>query len=104
MEAKGYQLTVFTFLGQTFSQSSTSSLAERLTDKIDKCLKVLEASPITNHQKLAGKCGIFKALRAEYLNTLQDHPGVPAIGYAINNFTYLTDNIIGFTQMNVVNF
>lgn len=38
-----------TFLGQTFSQTSTSSLAERLTDKIDKCLKVLEASPITNH-------------------------------------------------------
>ncbi|CAL6095448.1 Reverse_transcriptase/endonuclease [Hexamita inflata] len=41
---------------------------------------------------LAGKCGVFKALRKEYLNTLQDHPGVPAIGYAINNFTYLTDN------------
>ncbi|CAL6042067.1 Reverse_transcriptase (RNA-dependent DNA polymerase) [Hexamita inflata] len=41
---------------------------------------------------LAGKCGIFKTLRKEYLNTLQDHPGVPAIGYAINNFTYLTDN------------
>ncbi|CAL6087886.1 Reverse_transcriptase (RNA-dependent DNA polymerase) [Hexamita inflata] len=171
-----------TFLGQTFSQTSTSSLAERLTDKIDKCLKVLEASPITNHQKflllrsvvlpkvnyaplvdfapktpldsfdnqygpidqmvfkyasdlfavkdlseteqadfftnsaskgglemvvpslyydfmqaqqkavLAGGVGIFKALRAEYLKTLQDHPGVPAIGYAINNFTYLTDN------------
>ncbi|CAL5990002.1 Reverse_transcriptase/endonuclease [Hexamita inflata] len=40
-----------TFLGQTFSQTSISSLAERLTDKIDKCLKVLEASPITNHQK-----------------------------------------------------
>ncbi|CAL6111537.1 Reverse_transcriptase/endonuclease [Hexamita inflata] len=31
-----------TFLGQTFSQTSTSSLAERLTDKIDKCLKVLK--------------------------------------------------------------
>ncbi|CAL6005114.1 Reverse_transcriptase (RNA-dependent DNA polymerase) [Hexamita inflata] len=41
---------------------------------------------------LAGGVGIFKALRKEYLNTLQDHPGVPAIGYAINNFTYLTDN------------
>ncbi|CAL6047489.1 Reverse_transcriptase (RNA-dependent DNA polymerase) [Hexamita inflata] len=41
---------------------------------------------------LAGGVGIFKALRAEYLKTLQDHPGVPAIGYAINNFTYLTDN------------
>ncbi|CAL6048769.1 Reverse_transcriptase (RNA-dependent DNA polymerase) [Hexamita inflata] len=171
-----------TFLGQTFSQSSTVSLAERMTAKIDKCLKVLDASPITNHQKflllrsvvlpkvnyaplvdfapkipqdgfgnqyglidqkvfkyasdlfavkdlseteqadfftnsaskgglemvvpslyydfmqaqqkavLAGKCGVFKALRKEYLNTLQDHPGVPAIGYAINNFTYLTDN------------
>ncbi|CAL5991490.1 Reverse_transcriptase (RNA-dependent DNA polymerase) [Hexamita inflata] len=171
-----------TFLGQTFSQSSTGSLAERMTAKIDKCLKVLDASPITNHQKflllrsvvlpkvnyaplvdfapkipqdgfgnqyglidqkvfkyasdlfavkdlseteqadfftnsaskgglemvvpslyydfmqaqqkavLAGKCGVFKALRKEYLNTLQDHPGVPAIGYAINNFTYLTDN------------
>ncbi|CAL5974360.1 Putative_reverse transcriptase/endonuclease [Hexamita inflata] len=39
---------------------------------------------------LAGGVGIFKALRKEYLNTLQDHPGVPAIGYAINNFTYLT--------------
>ncbi|CAL5974358.1 Reverse_transcriptase/endonuclease [Hexamita inflata] len=171
-----------TFLGQTFSQSSTVSLAERMTAKIDKCLKVLDASPITNHQKflllrsvvlpkvnyaplvdfapktpqdgfgnqyglidqkvfkyasdlfavkdlseteqadfftnsaskgglemvvpslyydfmqaqqkavLAGGVGIFKALRKEYLNTLQDHPGVPAIGYAINNFTYLTDN------------
>ncbi|CAL6053907.1 Reverse_transcriptase/endonuclease [Hexamita inflata] len=171
-----------TFLGQTFSQSSTVSLAERMTAKIDKCLKVLDAVPITNHQKflllrsvvlpkvnyaplvdfapktpqdgfgnqyglidqkvfkyasdlfavkdlfqteqvvfftnsaskgglervvlslyydfmqaqqkavLAGKCGIFKALRKEYLNTLQDHPGVPAIGYAINNFTYLIDN------------
>ncbi|CAL5989749.1 Reverse_transcriptase (RNA-dependent DNA polymerase) [Hexamita inflata] len=171
-----------TFLGQTFSQSSTVSLAERMTAKIDKCLKVLDAAPITNHQKflllrsvvlpkvnyaplvdfapktpqdgfgnqyglidqkvfkyasdlfavkdlseteqadfftnsaskgglemvvpslyydfmqaqqkavLAGGVGIFKALRKEYLNTLQDHPGVPAIGYAINNFTYLTDN------------
>ncbi|CAL5995513.1 Reverse_transcriptase/endonuclease [Hexamita inflata] len=40
-----------TFLGQTFSQSSTVSLAERMTAKIDKCLKVLDASPITNHQK-----------------------------------------------------
>ncbi|CAL6006572.1 Reverse_transcriptase (RNA-dependent DNA polymerase) [Hexamita inflata] len=161
-----------TFLGQTFSQTSTSSLAERLTDKIDKCLKVLEASPITNHQKFlllrsvvlpkvnyaplvdfapktpldsfdnqygpidqmvfkyasdlfavkdlseteqadfftnsASKGGLEMVvpslyydfmqaqqkvlLRAEYLKTLQDHPGVPAIGYAINNFTYLTDN------------
>ncbi|CAL5986202.1 Putative_reverse transcriptase/endonuclease [Hexamita inflata] len=41
---------------------------------------------------LAGGVGIFKALRADYLKTLQDYPGVPAIGYAINNFTYLTDN------------
>ncbi|CAL5980885.1 Reverse_transcriptase/endonuclease [Hexamita inflata] len=40
-----------TFLGQTFSQSSTVSLAERMTAKIDKCLKVLDASPITNHKK-----------------------------------------------------
>ncbi|CAL6014239.1 Reverse_transcriptase/endonuclease [Hexamita inflata] len=40
-----------TFLGQTFSQSSTVSLAERMTAKIDKYLKVLDASPITNHQK-----------------------------------------------------